>query len=85
MSAAPTRTLVDGAKSKPAAYGRAVQMSAVLARAGLTERYGVTVHRIPVPRDGEDWGVWLTDRAPDQDPPVGLPFLPPARQFSTAA
>ncbi|MEU8619958.1 hypothetical protein [Streptomyces sp. NPDC048623] len=60
-------------------------MASVLVKAGLTERYGVSVHRIPVSRGDEGWGVWLTDRTPDQDPPKGLPFLPPARRFAPAA
>ncbi|MFJ5707595.1 hypothetical protein [Streptomyces sp. NPDC093105] len=83
-SAAPTRTFVDGYESKTDAYAHSMRMAQMLVRAGLTKRYGVSVHRIPVSRDSEGWGVWLTDRTPDQAPPVGLPFLPPVRSRAAA-
>ncbi|MFE0701167.1 hypothetical protein [Streptomyces sp. NPDC058872] len=83
-AAAPTRTFVDGFESKTDAYDHSMRMAQVLVRAGLTKRYGVSVHRIPVSRNDEGWGVWLTDRTPDEDPPVGLPFMPPMRPRAAA-
>ncbi|WP_418956809.1 hypothetical protein [Streptomyces tritici] len=81
-AAAPTRTFVDGYESKTDAYDQAMRMAQVLVRAGLAKRYGVSVHRVS--RHDERWGVWLTDRTPDQDPPTGLPFLPPTRRLAAA-
>lgn len=68
---AQTRRFVAGRED---ATALAARMAAVLVRAGLTERYGVSVHRIPVTRSDEGWGVYLTDREPNQDPPVALSF-----------
>ncbi|GAA2781607.1 hypothetical protein XF35_41485 [Streptomyces platensis subsp. clarensis] len=82
---APTRTFVDGVESKPDAYELAAGMAKILVRAGLTLRYGVSVHRIPISRGDTGWGVWLTDRTPDQAPPAGVPFLALPSQFTTAA
>lgn len=85
MTTAPTRTFIDGTESRTDAYEAAADMARVLVRAGLTLRYGVSVHRIPISRDETGWGVWLTDRAPDQAPPVGVPFLPLPAQLAAAA
>ncbi|MGW6061713.1 hypothetical protein [Streptomyces sp. NPDC055189] len=77
---AERRTFVDAVPEKDDAYSLAGRMAHVLRRAGITERYGVSVHRIPVSRGDEGWGVYLTDRAPDQDPPAGLMFATPVRR-----
>ncbi|WP_327304718.1 hypothetical protein OG730_15025 [Streptomyces sp. NBC_01298] len=51
------------------------RLAALLVSAGLTERYGVSTRRIVGSRGDDGWGVYLTDRAPDQAPPVGLSFV----------
>ncbi|BAU83104.1 hypothetical protein SLA_2171 [Streptomyces laurentii] len=83
MTVAPTRTFLDGYDFKPDAYDHAVRMAQVLVRAGLTKRYGVSVHRAAK----VGWGVYLTDRTPDQAPPVGVHGLPaaePAHRLTAA-
>ena len=46
------------------------RLARVLSAAGAVERYGLSVHRIRAGRDeGDEWGVYLTDRSPGQEPP----------------
>ncbi|MFE5901107.1 hypothetical protein ACFQ67_27335 [Streptomyces sp. NPDC056488] len=74
------RTFVDGVTEREDADVLAFRMAAVLTRAGLVERYGVSVRRIPVSRGEEGWGVYLTDRMPSEDPPAGLRFTAPVHR-----
>ncbi|MEU9008534.1 hypothetical protein AB0D12_01835 [Streptomyces sp. NPDC048479] len=74
MSAENVRTFVDGFEQRDDASANAARLAAVLVRARLTERFGVSVHRIPVSRSDQGWGVYLTDREPDQEPPAVLSF-----------
>lgn len=88
MSATEARSLVDTAPNQADAYGLAFRMARVLLRAGITERYGVSVHPMhTASRLIQGWGVYLTDRHPDQAPPAGLPGVVPARSaaYSQAA
>lgn len=82
---ASARRFVDSREERTDADALAARMAAVLVRAQLTERFGVFVHRIPVPRGEEGWGVYLTDRMPDQEPPAGLTFGAPTRVASARA
>ncbi|MFD4141585.1 hypothetical protein [Streptomyces sp. NPDC058572] len=68
------RRFVDGYDERDDATAVASRLAAVLVRTRLTKRFGVSVHRIPVSRTSEGWGVYLTDREPDQDPPAVLSF-----------
>ncbi|SCE19795.1 hypothetical protein GA0115261_103718 [Streptomyces sp. OspMP-M43] len=80
MSATEVRSIVDTAPNQADAYGLAFRMARVLRRAGITERYGVSVHPMrTATRLVQGWGVYLTDRYPDQAPPAGLPGLTLAR------
>lgn len=79
------RRFVDSREERADADALAVRMAAVLVRAQLTERFGVFVPRIPVARLEEGWGVYLTDRMPDQEPPAGLTFRAPTRVVSDRA
>ncbi|MFJ2131630.1 hypothetical protein ACIOMQ_12215 [Streptomyces sp. NPDC087845] len=73
MTATETRTIVESAAREADAYNLAFRMARALRRAGITERYGVSVHPMPTaPRLVQGWGVYLTDRHPDQKPPAGL-------------
>lgn len=75
------RTFVDGAPEKDDAYALAFRMAHVLRRVGLTDRYSMSVHRIPVSRGDEGWGVYLTDRArpgPARRSAVRDPYRPRA-------
>ncbi|MEW2635746.1 hypothetical protein AB0903_29935 [Streptomyces sp. NPDC048389] len=73
------RRFVDGYDECDDATAVASRLAAVLVRAQLTKRFGVSVHRIPVSRTSEGWGVYLTDREPHQDAPALLSFGTPAR------
>lgn len=73
------RLFVDGYDERQDAAAVASRLAAVLVHARLTERFGVSVHRIPVSRSDHGWGVYLTDREPDQEPPAAISFGTPAR------
>lgn len=75
-----TRTFVDGVTEREDTDVLAFRLAAVLTRAGLVDRYGVSVRRIPVSRSEEGWGVYLADRMPDEDPPAGLRFAAPTHR-----
>lgn len=68
------RIFVLGHQERDSATADMFRLAAVLVRAGLTERYGVSTRRIVGSRSDDGWGVYLTDRAPNQAPPVGLSF-----------
>ncbi|PYC87988.1 hypothetical protein C7C46_01970 [Streptomyces tateyamensis] len=61
------------------AYAVAFRLGAVLARAGITERYGMQVQRIPGRRAEPGWGVYLVDRMADQPTPAGLSLVTTVR------
>ncbi|MER5863799.1 hypothetical protein [Kitasatospora sp. NPDC002040] len=62
------------------AYDTASSLDAVLVRAGITERYGMSVQRIPGGRRAEvAWGLYLVDREADQPTPAGLALVTPVR------
>ncbi|MEU8925490.1 hypothetical protein AB0D10_31930 [Kitasatospora sp. NPDC048545] len=61
------------------AYDTAFRLGAVLARARITERYGMQVQRIPVRRAEPGWGVYLVDRMADQPTPAGLSLVTTVR------
>lgn len=69
------RTFVVGHQERDSATAGMFRLAAVLVRAGLTERYSVNTRRIVGSRGDDGWGVYLTDRAPDQAPSVGLSFV----------
>ncbi|MEV6076328.1 hypothetical protein AB0L80_14670 [Streptomyces sp. NPDC052069] len=78
-TASRRRRFVDGYDERQDAAAVAFRLAAVLVRARLTERFGVSVHRIPVSQTSEGWGVYLTDREPDQAPPAVISFSTLAR------
>ena len=79
------RRFVDSREERADADALASRMAAVLVRVQLADRYGVFVQRIPVARDEQGWGVYLTDRMPHQEPPAGLTFGTPTRVASNQA
>ncbi|MFI1099818.1 hypothetical protein [Streptomyces melanogenes] len=60
------RTLVLGGKTRPVAVAELHRLAAMLRRAGMTDRYGVSMHRVP---GRGAWGVYVTDRTPELGPP----------------
>ncbi|MCX4677544.1 hypothetical protein OG413_19930 [Streptomyces sp. NBC_01433] len=76
------RRFVDGYDERQDAAAVAFRLAPVLVRARLAGRFGVSVHRIPVSRSSQGWGVYLTDREPDQDPPAVISFSALARPES---
>ncbi|MFJ7588417.1 hypothetical protein ACIQZO_13730 [Streptomyces sp. NPDC097617] len=70
------RIFVLGHQERDAASADMFRLAAVIVRAGLADRYGVSTRRIVGNRGDDGWGVYLTDRAPDQTPPDGLSFAP---------
>ncbi|GLW03719.1 hypothetical protein Slala05_73490 [Streptomyces lavendulae subsp. lavendulae] len=71
---ATRRVFVVGHQDRDSATADMFRLAAVLRRAGLVTRYGVSTRRIVGNRGNDGWGVYLTDRAPDQAPPVHLSF-----------
>lgn len=67
----PRRTFVVGHRERGAAADM-FRLAAVLRRAGLVTRYGVSTRRIVGSRGDSGWGVYLTDREPTQAPPAGV-------------
>lgn len=62
------------------AYGVAFRLGSVLVRAGITERYGISVRRIPGQRDlPTGWGMYLVDRMADKPTPAGLSLVTTVR------
>ncbi|MFJ2783665.1 MULTISPECIES: hypothetical protein [unclassified Streptomyces] len=66
-----TTTFVDGYDDRDSAYASAFRPARILVRARLSDRYGMSVHRM---KGG--WGVYLTDRTPDRPAPATLRLLP---------
>ncbi|MEU9047232.1 MULTISPECIES: hypothetical protein [unclassified Kitasatospora] len=65
------------------AYDVAFRLGGVLVRAGITERYGVSVQRIPGGRRAAPaWGVYLVDREADAPTPAGLALVTTVRHTS---
>ncbi|MFG2147502.1 hypothetical protein ACGFRG_25450 [Streptomyces sp. NPDC048696] len=60
------RMLVLGGTTRPAAVADMHRLAAALRRTGMTDRYGVSVHRVP---GRKGWGVYVTDRTPELGPP----------------
>lgn len=87
ISTESRRRFVDGYDERRDASAVAARLAAVLVRAGITDRFGVSVHRIPVSRSDEGWGVYLTGREPDQEPPAVISFgtLARSENFRRAA
>ncbi|WP_406113918.1 hypothetical protein [Kitasatospora purpeofusca] len=61
------------------AYNVAFRLGAVLARAGITDRYGMSVQRIPGRRTEPAWGLYLVDREADRPTPAGLSLVTTVR------
>lgn len=62
------------------AYELMFRLARILSAAGAVERYGVSVRRA-----AGVWGVYLTDRTPDQEPPELLSVGLFARSLPRAA
>ncbi|MFJ1706218.1 hypothetical protein [Kitasatospora sp. NPDC088346] len=68
------------------AYGIMFRLASVLVRAGITERYGKSVRRIPSQRHlPPGWGVYLVDRMADQPTPAGLALVTTVRHTRALA
>ncbi|MFE4610017.1 hypothetical protein ACFRK5_16960 [Streptomyces niveus] len=61
------RTFVLGHWTKNDATAELHRLAAVLVRAQITDRYGVSVHKVRGRRGA--WAVYLTDRTPELGPP----------------
>ncbi|MER5304609.1 hypothetical protein ABT039_34795 [Streptomyces lasiicapitis] len=75
------RTFVLGREDRADAFTEVQRLAAVLVRARITDRYGISTHKVP----GQGaWGVYLTDRTPELGPP-SLVALAVFRSFGLAA
>ncbi|MEU7584452.1 hypothetical protein AB0B50_43515 [Streptomyces sp. NPDC041068] len=75
------RTFVLSREDRDDAFAEVQRLAAVLVRARITDRYGVSAHQVPGRRA---WGVYLTDRTPELGPP-SLVALAAFRSFGLAA
>ncbi|MEU1018508.1 hypothetical protein [Streptomyces sp. NPDC005898] len=82
MRVMAARTFVLGRDDRGDAWAETQRLAAVLVRHRITERYGVSVHKVPG-RHGK-WGVYLTDRTPELGPPPLL-VIRAFRSFGLAA
>ncbi len=78
-TAARARHFILSRDCEPDAYGVMFRLADVLVRAGITERYGMRVQRIPGRRAEPAWGVYLVDRMADQPTPAGLSLVTTVR------
>lgn len=76
------RTFVLGREDRDDAFAEVQRLAAVLVRHRITERYGVSVHKVPGKRGA--WGAYLTDRTPELGPP-SLLVIRAFRSFGLAA
>ncbi|MFF1377530.1 hypothetical protein [Streptomyces sp. NPDC058308] len=75
------RIFVLGRKGGDDAFAEVQRLAAVLVRARIANRYGVSARKVP----GQGaWGVYLTDRTPELGPP-SLAVLAVFRSFGLAA
>ncbi|MFJ4968669.1 hypothetical protein [Streptomyces sp. NPDC088755] len=77
-----TRAFILGREERDDAWTETQRFAAVLVRHRITDRYGVSVHKIPGRRGA--WGVYLTDRTPVLGPP-SLLIIRAFRSFGPAA
>ncbi|MFE2977485.1 hypothetical protein [Streptomyces sp. NPDC059258] len=63
----PVRTFLLGREDRDEAWAETIRLAEVLVRHRVTARYGVSRHKIQGRRGA--WGVYLTDRYPEQGPP----------------
>ncbi|MEU3060631.1 hypothetical protein [Streptomyces subrutilus] len=76
------RAFVLGREDRDDAWTETQRLAAVLVRHRITDRYGVSVDKIPGRRGA--WGVYLTDRMPELGPPPLL-VIRAFRSFGLAA